>query len=317
MLYIIGIILKIIGIILAVILGILVLLVCVVLFVPVRYTAEAEFPGKVDDIQAKVRVSWLFHLISFQLSYEKKKLDWRLRAAWKVFREEKPEKQKEAEKTESTENEKIEAPKAKVPEIEAPKMETPKVETLKTEPPKVKEEAPKEEPPKAEPTKTEPEKTEPKKERFWEKLWNKIKSFFKKIEYTFNRICAKMKEAAEKKDKVLEFLEDEVHRNAFTKVKKELVWMKRFLKPKRIMLNLRFGFEDPYYTGKLLAGLSMLYSFAGEYMTIEPEFEEQILEGKTYIKGNLQFFNLVIMAGKVILDRNVRATYRDIKNFKL
>ena len=50
MLHILLLILKIIGIILAVILGILVLLICIVVFAPVRYEVKAGCTGNPDDI---------------------------------------------------------------------------------------------------------------------------------------------------------------------------------------------------------------------------------------------------------------------------
>ena len=57
-------ILKIIGILLAAILGIAVLLICIVLFVPVRYRIEAESAGTFESIDAHARFSWLLHLFS-------------------------------------------------------------------------------------------------------------------------------------------------------------------------------------------------------------------------------------------------------------
>ena len=81
-------------------------------------------------------------------------------------------------------------------------------------------------------------------------------------------------------------------------------------------MNLHFGFEDPYRTGQCLAVLSMLYPFVGEYMNIQPEFEKQVLEGEAYVKGTVRAVYLVIFAGKMLLDKHVRATYRNIRNFE-
>ena len=72
MLHIIVLILKILGIILAVLLGIIVLLLCIVLFVPVRYEISAEFPGKLENTTAKVRFSWFLHLIAGEAGYTEK-----------------------------------------------------------------------------------------------------------------------------------------------------------------------------------------------------------------------------------------------------
>ena len=88
MLHILLLILKIIGIIIAVVLGILVLLVCIVLFVPVRYRADASCEGNPDTIRAAGKVTWLLHLIRADVSYSEKKLNWRIRIAWKVLKNE-------------------------------------------------------------------------------------------------------------------------------------------------------------------------------------------------------------------------------------
>ena len=83
MLHILLLILKVIGIIFAVILGILVLLVCVVLFVPVRYDLEAASDGTFARTRMEAKVTWLLHLVRLDLRYEDKKFAWQVRVAWK------------------------------------------------------------------------------------------------------------------------------------------------------------------------------------------------------------------------------------------
>ena len=76
-------ILKIIGILLAAILGIAVLLVCIVLFVPVRYRIEAESAGTFESIDAHARFSWLLHLFSGYFKYQNGEFCWQIRIGWK------------------------------------------------------------------------------------------------------------------------------------------------------------------------------------------------------------------------------------------
>ena len=85
MLHILLLILKITGIILAVILGILVLLVCIVVFVPVRYEANGKCSGKIQTLKVKGKVTWMFSLVRADIYYKENKLKWRLRIAWKKF----------------------------------------------------------------------------------------------------------------------------------------------------------------------------------------------------------------------------------------
>ena len=65
-------ILKIIGIILAVLLGLALLLVCIVLFVPVRYKANVQKAG--EETAGQIKVSWLFHGVTVTLDYQNKKM---------------------------------------------------------------------------------------------------------------------------------------------------------------------------------------------------------------------------------------------------
>lgn len=305
MLHIIGLILKIIGIMLLVILGIIVLLLCVVLFVPVRYEVKANFPGKLEELDIRAKATWLFHFVRADVIWENSELYWKIRAAWKVFdgseaEEEKvtepPKKQKEVPKKVET---------SKKAEVSKKTEHSKKTETLKQEStPKQKEVSKK-----AETSK----KEEPKKESILEKVKKKILAVFGKIKYTFKKIYDKIKEGIDLKDKVIAFIEDASHRAALTRIKKELVWLKRFFKVTKGNINLRFGFEDPSVTGKILAVLGMIYPFVGGNMNVEPEFEEQCLEGNLYLKGRLRMIHLLMLVIKLLLDEHVRKIYQDVK----
>lgn len=64
-------ILKYAGIGVGILIAIVLVLVLLVLFVPVRYEALGE---REDKIHAKGKVHWLFHIVSFQISYENDEL---------------------------------------------------------------------------------------------------------------------------------------------------------------------------------------------------------------------------------------------------
>ena len=89
------------------------------------------------------------------------------------------------------------------------------------------------------------------------------------------------------------------------------------MKPKKINIKLRFGFDDPATTGKVLGGLAMLYPFLGDTTEIIPDFEHQILKGNVFIKGKIRISQFAALALKLLLCKDVRNSYKDIKNFKL
>lgn len=66
MIHIILLILKIIGIMIGVIVGLVLLCICTVLFVPLRYRADAQYD---KELQGNASVSWLFHLISIKAEF--------------------------------------------------------------------------------------------------------------------------------------------------------------------------------------------------------------------------------------------------------
>lgn len=281
-------ILKIIGWILLAILGILVLLVCVVLFVPVRYELDGKCNGTIDTLDVKFRFSFLLHFLAGTVCYTEGKPTWNLRIAWKRFVNQDTELQetpiKKSEDSESSVN------NAKDEEINVP-----------------------EEPIKNEESVSEESIT---KETVSKETVSKKESFLDKIEYKYKKIQDKLREIARKKEKVMEFLTNEIHQAAFLKVISELKRLLLRLRPQKIMGEIEFGFDDPAWTGQVLAGISILYPYFADCFQIIPDFEEKKLRGQLEIKGKISAKNFVALGLRVILDKNVRMTLRHIKTFK-
>ena len=345
-LHIIGLILKIIGIILLVILGILLLLIGILLFAPIRYELNAAFPGKLEEAKGCLRISWLFHLVSGRVVYQDGDVKWQGRIAWKKLgdaseTEEKPKKKSddrehggekavgkktvgkndvaEMEKPQKTPKKRKEAGMDAKPERLDVKTELPRSENKKNVPDaKLKLNAQESSDRKEKTGKTPRKRKKPVKAfgKLIRKLSQKLREILEKIKCTWKNLCDKIKNIADKKDKILEFLEQENHKAAFARGKKELVWVKRFLKPKKLRVKLHFGFEDPYHTGQVLALCGMLYAFVGENMDLEPDFEKRVLDGTVYIKGRIRAVHMAIFAVKLLLDKNIRSTYHDIREFK-
>lgn len=288
MLHILWMLLKIIGIILLIILGVLVLSVCVVLFVPLRYHGKAEAKGTLDSVKAHLKFSWLLHLVSGYVTYENRETKWQVRILWKKLNVEK----KDSQEAVFSEN---------VSEDESSKE-------LKTDTEKDKSKINESEPDKLN------EKTNGKTSS--KKSEKQKKNIFEKIKYTFRDFCDKIKALIKKKEKLQEFLTNEIHQSTWRKLKQEIWKLFKFLKPKKLVLNLHFGFADPSVTGKVLAALSMLYPFYLDHINLEPEFDEKILEGDAYIKGTVRGLHLLIVICNLFFDKNIKTTYKAIKNWK-
>lgn len=144
-------------------------------------------------------------------------------------------------------------------------------------------------------------------------LTDKIAAFFEKIKYTFDRMCAKIRILLEKKEIVTGFLTSEIHQSAFQKCLAELKKMLFRLRPRRVAGEIRFGFEDPSLTGRVLAGLSMAFPYWGDHVRCSPDFEEKVLEGRLSVGGSLRLLPAAAMGWNLLWSRNVRRTIRDAR----
>ncbi|MEF9997508.1 MAG: DUF2953 domain-containing protein [Lachnospiraceae bacterium] len=310
MLHIIGLIFKIIMIILLIILGVLVLLLGIILLVPIRYRIRGTGDGPAESVDIKLTVSWLFHLIGGFVSYSQNKFNWQIRIVWKKLnvstKESTPKEStskestlKESASKESTQKELI--PEKEEPIIISKNKEIGKKDTKEVE--KLKESS-------KSPT-TEKLKISKKN------IWTKSIEFFQKIKYTFHKIYANIIVILEKKERILTFTEDEIHRAALQRTLVELKRFMKFLKPKKLKAKIHFGFEDPYNTGQVLAIVSVLYPFFGSHIIVDPDFEHQVFDGNFYIKGHIRVVYIIIIAWNLFWDKNVRTTYKHIKAFEL
>ena len=293
-------ILKIIGWMLLAILGILVLLVCVVLFVPVRYELEGKCNGTIETLDVKFRFSFLLHFLAGTVCYSEEKSTWNLRIAWKHFGNEDTELRetpiKRSIESESSVNE------TKNKEINIPEKTIKNEGTVSKD---VSNKGTRKVTDKAPDQTGKVKKTVPKKE-----------SILDKIEYKYKKIRDKLREIIRKKEKVLGFLTNEIHQAAFLKVVSELKRLLLRLRPQKIVGEIEFGFDDPAWTGQALAGISILYPYFADCFQVIPDFEEKKLRGQIEIKGKITAKNFVALGLHVILDKNVRMTLRHIKTFK-
>lgn len=288
MLHILLLLLKIIGIVLLVILGILVLALCIALFVPLRYQGKASAEGTAESIKVKLRFSWLFHLFAGYMVYEEQKMEWQVRILWrKLNRGDK-----------AAEDDERETVKDAIEESESAKLENADSKNKESKAEKISRAS----------NSVTSKQTEQKKQ--------KKPNFIEKIKYTIRNFCDKIRLLIEKKEDLEKFLNDEIHRSAWTSLKTEVFRLLRFIKPRKLQLNLHFGFDDPSVTGKTLAALSMLYPFYGDHVRIVPDFENAIFEGEAFIKGKIHGVHAIRLAWSLFFDKNIQTTYKRITNWK-
>lgn len=324
MIHILFMILKALGILILVLLFLVLLIVCTVLFLPFCYRAQVlkEEEG-FACVKASGRVSWLFGAVALTASYEEQKPEAQILLfgasleTWK--RRLKKIRRGEASVPRTEENETENAPEAeKTAEQKAPdqKEKQQKVTAQKEQP------------------EQEQEPDAPKKsilERFFgrieylpEKLLNLasrlLQTAFRLLELPF-RLLEKLEQKIQagrrlkrKWESVKKFFRSKMFREALLHAKKEVLYFLKKAAPKKVTGTVWFGFDDPALTGETLGILGMIYGKLPKDLSIQPDFEQEILRGDVRMKGSFQAVTAAGIALRLFRDQNLRKTIRHFKH---
>lgn len=324
MIHILFMILKALGILILVLLFLVLLIVCTVLFLPFCYRAQVlkEEEG-FACVKASGRVSWLFGAVALTASYEEQKPEAQILLfgasleTWK--RRLKKIRRGEASVSRTEENETENA-------LEAEKTAEQKAPDQKEKQQKVT--AQKEQP------EQEQEPDAPKKsilERFFgrieylpEKLLNLasrlLQTAFRLLELPF-RLLEKLEQKIQagrrlkrKWESVKKFFRSKMFREALLHAKKEVLYFLKKAAPKKVTGTVRFGFDDPALTGETLGILGMIYGKLPKDLSIQPDFEQEILQGDVRMKGSFQAVTAAGIALRLFRDQNLRKTIRHFKH---
>ena len=324
MIHILLMILKALGILFLVLLFLVLLIVCTVLFLPFCYRAQVlkEEEG-FACVKASGRVSWLFGAVALTASYEEQKPEAQILLfgasleTWK--RRLKKIRRGEASVSRTEENETENA-------LEAEKTAEQKAPDQKEKQQKVT--AQKEQP------EQEQEPDAPKKsilERFFgrieylpEKLLNLVsrllQTAFRLLELPF-RLLEKLEQKIQagrrlkrKWESVKKFFRSKMFREALLHAKKEVLYFLKKAAPKKVTGTVRFGFDDPALTGETLGILGMIYGKLPKDLSVQPDFEQEILRGDVRMKGSFQAVTAAGIALRLFRDQNLRKTIRHFKH---
>ena len=309
-------ILKIIGILLLVLLGLILAVILSVLFVPVRYRAEAEGYGSLKGCAA---VSWFFHLISLRVSY-----DGEMHADFRILwfhpgREKQDELQQELK-------ERVEATEVTDRPVPETKRRSEKVEKVSTEAPAklTREEKTAEEDERKKKAKPLKDPVDPgtehaaKKSRFaLSAVTRRIRQFITGIKEKIRRMLRHLKGIAKKIrsgkaqwETIRAFLQDEENKTAFRLAKRQIFSIIRHVLPRKLEGKVRFGLGDPYMTGRVLTWISPFYGLYGRHVQVIPEFQETCLEGELKMRGHIRFGTLLFLAFRMLQNKNIRLWIR-------
>lgn len=313
MLHILWMLIKLILILLGTVLGLAVLVLLLLLFCPVRYSAEAlKETSSFKETEAAVRVSWLFGGISFTfrriqgkntqklcvfgipvLSLLQKRKQKKAAAGKVQTAEKSPLSEQPTEKP--LPETKISLPQEKKPDIpygsaEAKQKKDPETGTsdLSESDEKIRTE-----------NKNKISALLDKLKEIMDRL-AQLPSMLSKIPLTIRRIYDKI-------DWYRQFFEHPRTKEAVSLVLDRSKKLMHHIFPKKIKGKVTFGSEDPSITGTALAVLGMTMPFHKNRVEIVPVFDNQnILEGNIKIKGRIYGFVPVKMLAELYFNKNIK-----------
>lgn len=266
-------ILKIIGIVLLVILGIMLFLLAVLLFVPVRYSVK----GTVDNnITAEGKISWLCSIFRYDFTFQEQELNGEVRIFG--FRPKKKERVSEEE----LEEEAVPEVKDGVEEVVSHKGRQNRKSSDKN--------------------------SRPSRKNIFMRVWDKIKSFLKKIKNFFIGIQKRLTGFKEFVVKVKEIVTDTKNQYAVRRLWEELLYLLKHFGFRKIHTELTFALADPALTGQVLGILCMI-PFLYQYdFRIFPDFESEsyYIRGSYDVKGRIRLIFLLITAIRIVADKDMR-----------
>lgn len=311
-------ILAIIGIVLLCILGLLILLVLLILFVPIRYRAEGSKSG--EDIELKVRVSYLLRMITVRFEYPKPGSVIARLFGIKVFdtakkpKEDGDRKKKKKKKSRDSQDETVqeaETAPAKTEEdaaVGATTAEDAKTEKIQTDEAVMTEN-------------TAAEKEEESHEaegEVKEKL--SFRDKIKKIIYTIQKFCDKIKhikdtikEIAENISYYKEVITQTENKKLYGRAKDRIFKVLKSIRPRVLKASLHVGTGSPDTTGYLCALYGMLLPVLGNNVILDADFEEAVWEGEFFLKGRITVFTLLRHAVGLLLDKQLRVFVKQLK----
>jgi len=345
MIHILFMILKALGILLLVLLFLVLLIVCTVLFLPFCYRAQVlkEEEG-FACVKASGRVSWLFGAVALTASYEEQNPEAQILLfgasleTWK--RRLKKIRRGEASVSRTEENETENAPEAE--KTAEQKAEAKKEQTSAEQPAEQKTDTVEKQMPQrdAEKTQKAPDQTEKQQKVTAQKEQPEqrqepdapkksiLERFFGRIEYLPEKLlnlASRLLEKLEQKiqagrrlkrkwESVKKFFRSKMFREALLHAKKEVLYFLKKAAPKKVTGTVRFGFDDPALTGETLGILGMIYGKLPKDLSIQPDFEQEILRGDVRMKGSFQAVTAAGIALRLFRDQNLRKTIRHFKH---
>ena len=134
-----------------------------------------------------------------------------------------------------------------------------------------------------------------------------------KVKQKIKQLGNSLKLLWEKKESVVAFFEEELHRLAIRKAWNTIKQVVCHILPGKIKGHVEFGTGDPESTGKALGVLGFLYAAYGRGVSIVPDFNRKCLVAELSLKGRIRFGTLLFKGLSLIRDKQIKRFYKDWK----
>ena len=115
--------------------------------------------------------------------------------------------------------------------------------------------------------------------------------------------------------KVKDIINNPIYKEAIIKIKNELINLLKAIIPYKLFLKARFSTGSPDTTGIALGILAMFPIGYQNRWKIEPDFESDnaFIDSSFDIKGKIYFYKVLAIAIRLLIDKNCRKLYNDIR----
>lgn len=315
--------LKIIGIFILIVLGILLTLLLLVLFVPIRYKIGGQKEEQ-KKLKGRVYLSWLLHILSIQILIEeeivasvrlfgipiftkKNNEDTKSQRQFGRIYKRKKRKKDTRSSDSSIQNEKEnQKQKEKKPDTEYDNGIKERKESVD----KFREEK-------------EPQRhinQSKRKKNIFYRIWEKIIRFLNELKRKYYQILSFFKnvqysgmEFMNKKEKFVEAWQSKENQSAISLLWEITKKLLQHITPKKWTGYIHFGMSNPESTGKVLGLISAVGGIIGVLPEIQPDFEQEIFEGKIMLKGRVHTFYLIRLFIRLWRKKEVHGFIDNIK----
>lgn len=115
--------------------------------------------------------------------------------------------------------------------------------------------------------------------------------------------------------KIKKILKDDSCKEALNKIKTELINLLKAIMPYKLYLRAEFSAGSPDKTGMVLGILAMFPIGYKNKWKIRPDFEREeiYIDSEFDIKGHIFLYKILVIAIRVLVDKNCRKLYNEIR----